>query len=246
MLVGTQPLEELISNIPCIESFDADPQELSQVEILQVQYELSASQIQTLLPPALDATLPPLGQWTIWSAPESPWGSFCLSQFRVSCRSGARPRGLLLAATIDNPTAQEALAAQWGLSSQLAETKFERAYESASLLIQVQDRPVLDLQALDPEPLNSTDVQFFASMHAAQTPNGLRLVQFDPSYETNRVERYTPKINSIDAGFWNCQSAQPVYPVIGYGLSATVHLPKLRFVCKPDVSAFQGTEVIGA
>ena len=246
MLTGTSSLETLIPNIPRIESYEVSEVVLSEVEILQIQYEMSAGDIQKLLPPALDATLPPLGQWTLWSVQQSPWGPFNLVQFRLSCRSGARPRSFLLSAAINNEDAGRVLSEHWGLASILANVDFKHSYESAEVIVSNNSKTLLEFQALDPEPLADQDVQFFASMHAANTPHGLRLVQFDPTYETMRVERYTPSLSSFKSDTWGAGSTHPHYPVIGFGLRANIHLPKIRFVCRPDVSAFQGTEEVGA
>ena len=114
MLAGTTPLSELATDLPTIPTWSIDTFELTSVEILQVQYELAAVEIQRFLPPALHPTLPPLGQWTCWDVPDSPWGAFLLVQFRVSCRSGARPRAFLLGAAIDNATAGEGTRKQLG------------------------------------------------------------------------------------------------------------------------------------
>ena len=244
MLSGTTPLERLIPTLPTITTFDIVAVELNDVEILQVQYELASSQIETLLPPALHPTLPPLGQWVCWTVPASPWGEFRLVQFRISCRSGARPRGFLLRAIVDNAQVQKNLANSWGFAASLGEIKVFRGYDAANFQVFVKDRCVLNVKLSDPESLVTSAVQFFASMHGAETPRGMRLVQFDPNYETDRAERYAPKINLVDADTWGSERIDPVYPVVGWGAHTLIRLPRIRFVCRADVNAFQGTEAI--
>lgn len=245
MLTGTARLETLLRDIPAIDTFEIDPVELPAVEIFQANYEMSAHSIESFLPPALDATIPPLGQWTSWSATQSPWGSFCLVMFRISCRSGARPRAFVLASCIDNVDARDALGKHWGLRPDLAEISFQRNYESFELSVLHEGRNLLSLRGNDPDPLSFADIQFFASMHAARTDRGLRLIQFDPHYESVRAERYTPSLRSYDAAYWSGgQALEPAYPVTAYGTQATVHLVKVRFLCRPDVSAFEGSEVV--
>ena len=243
MLSGVVKLEESAAKLPTISSFDIEPVDLSNVEIIQLQYELSASRIESLLPPALHPTLPPLGLWTCWSVADSPWGLFELVQFRLSCRSGARPRTLLLSAATNNEHAANSLA-QWGLNCRVEEINFIRGYETAQFQVHQSSELTLSAEAQDPEPLTATDIQFFASMHPANTPNGLRLVQFDPTYEVQRAERYEPNLKHFNARAWGYEQAIPSYPVIAWGVNANIHLPQIRFVCRSDVTAFEGTEVV--
>ena len=244
MLNGTKSLEELLSKPPQIRSFDIDPVVLHQVEVLQLQYEISSEPVLKLLPPALHPTLPPLGIWTAWSVSDSPWGSFNLVLFRISCRSGSRPRTFLASGAIDNAMAQEDLASRWGITSILADIRFSRHYEAAMFCVCFDAKCVLEVQLKNPESLSTNDVQFFASMHGAETPVGLRLVQFDPQFEVHRAERYRPKLSSFNAQAWFVSEVEPVYPVTSFGCNTSIHLPKLRFLCKPDVNAFKGSEII--
>lgn len=245
MLTGTARLDTLLRNIPTIDTFETDPVELPNVEIFQANYEMAAHDIQSFFPPALDATIPPLGQWTCWNAPQSPWGAFRLVTFRISCRSGARPRAFVLASCVDNVDARDAFSKHWGLRSDLAEVSFQRNYESFELSVRHKSKDLMSLRGNDPDPLSTGDVQFFASMHAARTDRGLRLIQFDPHYESVRAERYVPLLRSFDAAYWGGgQAIEPAYPVTAYGTQATVHLVKVRFLCRPEVSAFEGSEIV--
>lgn len=246
MLVGTTPLEQLVSNLPTILTWEVEPVVLEQVEILQAQFELASSRIERFLPPALHPTIPPLGLWSCWDVPDSPWGSFRLIQFRISCRSGARPRVFLLGAFIDNPEAGENLASNWGLTAGLAEIHFVRSYDAAEFRATVDDQPLIYVKLRNPESLATSDLQLFAAMHGANTPSGVRLVQFDPSYEVNRTERYLPKIDRFAANVWRLEGIDPVYSVTAWGANTTIHLPKIRFVCRPEIDAFRGTESVAA
>ena len=245
MLSGTANLADLVPGAPTIGSTDIEPLTLEGVEVLQLQYELAASQIENLFPPALHPTIPPLGQWIVWHADTSPWGKFTLVQFRISCRSGSRPRAFVLRAVIDNAEAKAQLSANWGLPLELRDIEFQRGYEVASFKVCDERGITLELDAKDPDPLEAKDIQFFASMHAAHLPNGLRLVQFDPTYVVHRAERYVPQLNEFNATAWGSTQINPDYAVIGYGVNAAITLPRLRFACRPNESAFSGTELIG-
>ena len=244
MLTGNSPLEQLVPNLPTIASWKVDPVVLEGVEMLQAQFEVAARNIEHFLPPALHPTIPPLGQWSCWDVPDSPWGPFRLAQFRLSCRSGARPRAFLLGSMIDNEDAQENLSSNWGLKATQADIEFLRNYDAAEFQVVVADHLAIDVKLRNPESLATSDLQLFASMHGAKTPSGLRLVQFDPTYEVHRTERYFPTIDHFNANAWRREGIEPVYAVTAWGANSTIHLPNIRFVCRPDIDAFRGTESV--
>lgn len=244
MLAGTAPLETLLPGAPEIRSFDIEPVPLADVEMLHWSFEVAAGDVTGLYPPALHPTLPPMAMIVAWAVPESPWGAFRLAQIRLSCRSGARPRGFLVGAVIDNAAAAGALADHWGLRARTGRVAVERYYDAARAEVAIDGETVLAARADDPEPLRPNDIQFFGTMHAARTPAGLRLVQFDPTIEVTRAERYTPVLETLDAGAWGQPGLEPTYPVVAFGARAQTTLPRLRFATRPDVSAFEGAETL--
>ena len=244
MLSGTVPLETLVPDAPEIHAFDIEPVRLPDVEMLHWSFEVAAGDVTELYPPALHPTLPPMAMIVAWAVPESPWGAFRLAQLRLSSRSGARPRGFLVGAVSDNAAAGGALADHWGLRARTGQVAVERYYDSASAEAAIDGETVLAVRADDPEPLRPNDIQFFGTMHAARTPAGLRLVQFDSTFEVTRAERYTPVLEALDAGAWGQPRLEPTYPVVAYGARADVTLPPLRFATRPDVNAFEGAETL--
>ena len=244
MLSGSTPLETLVPDAPEIRAFDIEPVALPDVEILQWSFEVAAGEVTELYPPALHPTLPPMAMIVAWSVPDSPWGAFELAQVRLSCRSGARPRGLLVGAVIDNAAAGGALAEHWGLRARVGRVAVERYYDAARVEVALDGDTILAVRGDDPDPLQPNDIQLFAAMHAARTPAGLRLVQFDPTWELTRAERYTPVLEAFDAGAWGQPRLEPNYPVVAFGAKANGVLPRLRFATRPDVNAFEGAETL--
>ena len=245
MLTGTRDAGQLSARAPIMTTLDTEPLTLPGVEILQLTYELSTQLGQELLPPGLDATAPPLLTWLFWHCPAGPLGAFELAQARVGCRSGVRPRALLVGAFIDSVDAGAALSAGWGLGSATADVQLERHYDDIEGTVALDGHAILHVKLRDPEPLSPGDVQYTVSVHAAQTPNGLRLVQVDPTFEVQRAERGRPDLIDLDSVQWGHERLRPTWPVAASFTIADVTLPRLRYLSRPDVSAFIGTEPVG-
>src|SRR5205085_5505372 len=96
------------------------------VEILQVLYEISAPDVEALVPPALNPTIPPVVAFLAYRAEASRFGPFSLVQTRLTARAGVRPRALLVSARCDNPVAAEALAGTRGFRIQPAEIRLRQ------------------------------------------------------------------------------------------------------------------------
>ena len=248
MLVGTADPEVLAEGAPKLDGFGGEPLVLAHVETLQIVYEIERDGADALLPPGLHPTLPPLATWLVQRMPESPWGAFQLAQLRIECRSGLRPRGFLRAGVIDNPRAAAALAARWGYRLRAGGIRLARGYDriSAGVSLAGDDESILEVALQDPMPLRPEDAYVVASMHLAHTPRGLRLLQVDPGFEVERAERGRPRIAHFAAGAWQSDGVRPSHPVSALFCVASVTLPALRYVCRPDVLAFTGTERVDA
>jgi hypothetical protein len=243
VLSGTKSVDDLARFAPTMADLETEPVELSDVQILTVLYEFDAASIVGVLPPGLHPTIPPLLTWMIWQVGDSPLGSFALAQLRIECRSGARPRAFLVSAVVDRPDAAAALSSRWGFTTQLGEIAIRRSYDRKRVTVEL-GATVLDVEAVDPVPLRPSDVQWISNMHIAQTPRGLRLIQVDPTYDVARAERARPLLKTFDAAAWGEPGIVPTYPVAASISTATITLPKIRFLCAPDQLAFMGTEVI--
>ena len=231
MYSGTKPVDELAARAPSMPSLDVEPLTVPSVEILTVTYEISASVNEAVLPPGLHPTIPPIVTFVVWRAAD-----FSLAQVRIGCRSGMRPRAFLVSAVANG--AAPPLAERWGFSTRPGRVELTRSYDR----IRARVDDVLDVEVVDPTPLRPGDVQWIANMNPAQTPRGLRLVQVDPDYEVARAERGRPRLHRFDAAAWGEPLLEPVHPVVATFAVADVTLPRLRFVCRPDVLAFFGTE----
>jgi hypothetical protein len=244
VLSGTADVAGQAERAPTMTSFEAAPVTFAGVEVLQATFEMRWSARQVTLPPGLHPTNPPIVVFLVWRVPESPWGPFSLAQVRVGCRSGVRPRGLVAGAVNDNPAAAAALAAGWGLPGRAGTVSLRRGYDAVDVDVVVDGRRALGLVGRHPDPLSPGDVQYTVTMTLANTPKGLRLVQVEPEYQLARVERLRARLSEFDPAAWGdgvLAPSSPVSATIGLG---DVTLPRLRFVSRPDVLAFEGTEAV--
>ena len=242
MLVGTGDPERLARAAAAMEGFATTPEKLLGVETLQIACEIARAGADELLPPGLHPTRPPVVTWLVQRVPESPWGPFALAQCRIECRSGLRPRGFLRGGVIDNEAARDALAARWGYGLALGAPRLARGYDEIRARVSRGDADVLEVAMRDPMPLRNADAYYVASVHLAHTPRGLRLVQVDPDFDVARAERGRPLAQHFDAEAWRCGGLRPSAPVSGSFSVADLTLPALRYVCRPEVPAFLGTE----
>jgi len=245
MLAGTADLGAFARRAARLDALDGEALTLPGVELLQVTYELAGAAPEALFPPGLTPTLPVLAVLALWRADAGPLGRFGLAQLRLSCRSGVRPRQLLVASFAEGEPARAALNARFGFGARPAKVRLERFYDRVEGGVQVDGRDVLELAALAPLPLAASDLQFFSSMHLADTPKGLRLLQIDTEPAVSRAERGKPRLEHFDPrAFGLPDGASLAWPVAAFVALCDVTLPKIRFVCRPDVPAFQGTERI--
>jgi hypothetical protein len=244
MLFGTADVDALAVGAPRMERLDTEPLALPGAWVLQVTFEMPASAREALIPPALHPTDPPLVGWRFVRATDGPLGAFTLAELRVECRSGLRPRGFLLASVVDGPEAMRALMERWGYRCGTGDVGLVRGYDAVRGTVRIDGRTILDVALRDPDPLGPHDVQYTASMHLAHTPRGLRLVQVDPAFVVERAERGRPELAAFDAAAWGDARIAPVHPVSASIAIAEMTLPRLRYVCRPDVWAFEGTEKV--
>lgn len=244
MLSGTKTVADLELSAPVMPDFDTEVLRLEDVEVFKVLHEFSADAITDVLPSGLHPTIPPLVTWMAWHVSDGPLGPFTLVQARVECRSGARPRAFLVSAVVDTSDVAQTLGSRWGFAARVGSVQVERSYDRVRAIVSIDGRVVLDVDAIDPVPLRPGDIQWISNMHFAHTPRGPRLVQVDPSYEVTRAERCRPTVRSFDAAAWGEPRIVPTHPVAATISTATITLPKIRFLCAPDQPAFFGTETI--
>jgi hypothetical protein len=141
-----------------------------------------------------------------------------------------------------------ALATGWGLATRPAAVTIRTGYDTTTVSVAFDDRGdgtaggALGLRLLDPDPLGLGDVQYTGTLSPAETGRGLRLVQIEPDYRLERAERARPHLDRFDADAWGDPRAVPRTAIAASVATGTVTLRPVRFVCRLDVSGFEGTE----
>ena len=240
MLTGAAALDSLAAAAPVMPSMDSATVSFEGAEVFQAIFEMSYASRETTLPPGLHPTTPPLMVILAWQVPDSPFGPFTMAQVRVSCRSGVRPRGFVTGCVVDTEAAARELSARWGLPCVVGRVRLHRFYDCTVL----DAGPALHVTGVDPDPLGPGDVQYTVTTTLAHTPRGLRLVQVEPEYGLRRVERVRPRLDHFDDAAWGGRGLSPRHPVSASVGVGTLSIPRLRFVSRPDVMAFEGTEKI--
>jgi hypothetical protein len=207
-------------------------------------FELPYAARDAVLPPSLHPTNPPTMVLQAWRVGESPWGPFELAMVRVQCRSGLRPRGLVVASVVDNADAGRALSDGWGFAPRVGEVRVRRFYDATTVDVALDGHTILELHGADPDPLGPSDVNYSSTLNLATTPNGLRLVQLDVSPDLDRAERMHSESITFDAEAWGTPMLAPRHPVSASVGVGRLVLERVRYCCRPDVLAFEGTETI--
>lgn len=248
-LSGTLDVSQRVADSPLVTSLAAEPVVLERAEILYAMFEIDAREMESLIPAALNPTIPPVVTFVTIKAAGSPIGSFTLAQTRIGCRAGVRPRGFPVAGYIDaDEDVVSVLADRWGFALQPAEVSLGRRYHDIVSQVHADGRPILEVSAVDPIPLTGGEVLFASSMQLARVrregEEQVRLVQVDPEFTFHRAARGGARLDAFDPQAWGEERLAVVYPVSAWYAVCDLTLPKVRYICDPDVPALQGTEKV--
>jgi hypothetical protein len=221
--------------VTALSSPAAEPVDVGRAEILQAAFEHAGLRGDTFLPAGLVPTVPLLVTMLALRVPDSPHGPFTLAEVRMSCRSGARARALVVAAAVDGSADAAAwLGAGWGIGGEQAAIRFERRYDEVRVTA-----PWFDVSLTAPRPIGVGDVQYVTSLLPVTTDAGERLVQVELDIALDRVERGRPILHSFTTPV---PGLDPRFPVAATSALGTLTLPRVRFVLRPDVPPNVGTE----
>jgi hypothetical protein len=246
MLSGTADLDAVAAGAPAVDEPATEALLLPGAEVLQVAWEVVAADRDALFPPGLHPVDPPVVTWSFLRVRESVHGPFTLAETRLVCRSGVRTRGLHVAGFADRADVALALTRGWGYDLTVADVTLARRYDGTTGRVVLGGRTVLDTGHHQPVRLSPGDVQYTPTMHPAVLPRGLRLLQVERDHAVHRAERGRPFLEAFDAAAVGDPRLVPSAPVSASSAVADVTLRPVRFACRADVWAFDGTERLTA
>jgi hypothetical protein len=222
---------------PRLSSPAREPVELADAEVFQAAFEHAGPPGSAFLPAGLVPTIPTLVTLLAIRVPDGPHGGFTVAQVRLSCRSGARARTLVVATAVDaGAGATEWLAAGWGIGGSRAAVRYARRYDRVGVTAQW-----FDVTLEGPRPIGVDDVQYVTGLHPVETDDGARLAQVEFEVAPARVERGRPVLHAFTAPD-GAAGLDPRFPVAATSALGALTLPQLRFLLRPDVPANVGTE----
>jgi hypothetical protein len=244
MLQGTADVDAMAAAAPAVDAPAREPLHLGRCDLLQVAYELWADDRDDLFPPAVHPVNPPVATLSFLRAHESEHGAFTLAELRLLCRSGLRTRGLHVGAFVDSAAVAVVLARGWGYRVSVADVELSRRYDGTTGSVELDARPVVVTGHTAPVRLSPSDLQYTATMHPAMLERGLRLLQVERDHDFESAERGQPFLRDFDPAAWGDARVRPSSPVSASSAAADVTLRAIRFACRADVWAFEGTEPI--
>ena len=160
-----------------------------------------------------------------------------------------RPRGFVLRSYCDNADARRELAQRWGYPTVAGRVKLTARHDRVVGRVEPSGRTILEMEMLDRDLIAGNDIQYIASMHLARNKEDgkLVLVQVDPELTFTKAERGRPHILALDnEAFGAGNSLRLGNPISATFTTADATLPKIRYICNPDLPAMQGTTKVAA
>jgi hypothetical protein len=252
-LAGSLDIRPLLQGSPEVVLDEDITLRVDDVDILQVLYEVRVADRESLVPPALNPTIPPVVSFLVYRAKESEFGPFALAQVRLTARSGVRPRAYLVSARCDNPALSALLARSWGFRVTPGAIALRRFHDRVDCTVSDPDgerdgRTILDVSLIDPVPVTGHDVQYPPGMHLARLErDGVwvpRIVQVDSEYEFRRADRGVPSLSFFDPSAWGDDRLVPDLAVSASFAACDMTIANVRYICNPDIPASEGTEKV--
>jgi Acetoacetate decarboxylase (ADC) len=246
---GTLDLAAFAKTAQTINGYGTEEWKLPGAQILELHMEIDDDPADALIPRTMHPAIPAYTILNVMHAPESPAGPFTISEVRVAGRTGVRPRGFVLRSYCDNEAARKELAARWGFPVAPGEVSLQLRHDRVVGKARVGGKTVLEVELVDRDAIGGNDIQYIASMHLARNKEDqkLVLVQVDPEYTFSKAERGKPRVVALDVdAFGGGDHLRVTTPIMASFSVAEVTLPRIRYICNPELPAMQGTTKVAA
>jgi hypothetical protein len=247
---GTLDLAKFAKSVSSIDGYKTDPLTIKGVQILELHMEIDDDPAIALLPATMHPAIPQYAIFNVLHAPNSEWGPFTIAEVRVAGRTGVRPRGFVLRSYIDNDDAAKALSSRWGFPVAKGDVTLRVSHDRVVGRIKLGGKTVYEIEEQDRESIGGSDIQYIASMHLSRNKQDdkLVLVQVDPEYVFTKAERGKPRVVALDHEAFGATSSNlnVMSPIMACFTTADITLPKVRYICNPELPAMQGTTKVAA
>jgi hypothetical protein len=247
---GTLDLAKFASSAATINGYKTEPLILKGAQILELHMEIDDDPAIALLPRTMHPSIPQYAIFNLAHFPNSEWGPFTIAEVRIAGRTGVRPRGFVLRSYIDNEQAAKELSSRWGFPAAKGDVTLRVNHDRVTGRVKLGAKTIYEIEELDRDSIAGGDIQYIASMHLArnQSEDKLVLVQVDPEYVFSKAERGKPRVTTLDCEAFGATASmlRVTNPISATFTTADVTLPKVRYICNPELPALAGTTKVAA
>lgn len=242
LLYGERDVASLAFNPAPLDLADRTEVVLADVEIFYSLFEIRMAAARALLPPGLHPSVPALMGITFIRADSGPFGAFCLAYLGPACRTGIKPRHLVLGACCNAPAAADFFSRRYDFDCREAEVDCHETYDRVHGCIALDGITVLDLSITHCVPLvgAGATVKYSPPLNAARAGDGNDLVQFEAVYDFKRVIRGGLNAAVFDAAALAAPGLTPTDPIAGTHAVVDLTLLPVRFAIDAHTPAEAG------
>lgn len=226
------------SALSITDSFQAASDEVTfeNVDVFYSLFEVSMAEALELLPRGLHPSIPAVIGVTFWHAKQSPIGEFTLAFAALACRTGIKPRHLVLQAYASNDAAANFFGQRYGFNCQIAEVFFQENYDRFYGRVSLDGLTVLESETNEALPLVGAGVaiKYSPPLNAAKVGSENQLVQFEAGYDFKRAARGKPKLKHFSGPI------EAKTPISGTHALCDIHFLPARFTVDFQTPAEQG------
>ncbi len=240
-IFGTLDPQERAASAAHVERPAEDSWETDEARELRLTFEIDDTQRLALIPPALHPAIPLYAHLTVRSHGTSPVGAFTLAEIRIMTRAGSHYGGYCIGAFADTEDGVTLLRDGYGWPVTLGEVTLRERYHGAQAIVNVDGRTVLEMALERPEPITPADLLITAGFNLAHVGSDLRLIQSEPHYEIQKVDRGQPSVVTLDTEAFGDARVKITNPVVATYLRGGFQLGKVRYLIDPTRPATEGT-----
>jgi len=204
---------------------------ISDVEIFYSLFELPMSTTVARLSTSLHPSIPAVMGTSFWRVPASDFGEFQLAYVGLACRTGIKPRHMVIGAWCDNPAAARFFRDRYGFDCQPAEIRCRETYDRVLGWVAAERETILEIVATALVPIvgGGGSVKYSPPLNLAFIGGQTKLAQFEASYDFKRVSRGVVQASTYVASEVGDAAVAPTYPISGTFAVCDVDLLPVRF-----------------